>query len=233
MSNKAQPAPRSLERVRRLAAGSHAQRNRESGAARITGAAARELLDSNIAMRSLQVGEVAPDFELPDGTGRPLRLSRLLRRGPVVLTFYRGHWCRWCRGLLEDLEGAASEMRALGAQLVAVSPQTAAWSRATARDSRLSYAVLSDVENRVAKRFGLVYTLPAVLRWAYARLGVDLPAHNGSRSFELPVPATYVIAPDQRIVHAFVSPDYTRRPQASEILAALRGPDRLPALARA
>lgn len=199
----------------------------------MTGAAARELLDSNIAMRSLQVGEMSPDFELPDGTGRPLRLSRLLRSGPVVLTFYRGQWCRWCRRLLEDLEGAASEIRALGAQLVAVSPQTPAWSRATAEDSSLSYAVLSDLENRVAKRFGLVYTLPVVFQWAYARLGVDLPAHNGSRSFELPVPATYVIAPDQRIVHAFVSPDYTRRPNPSEILAALRGPDRLPVLARA
>jgi peroxiredoxin len=184
--------------------------------------AARELLDSNIAMRSLQVGETAPDFELSDGAGAPLRLSQLLRSGPVVLTFYRGRWCRWCCGLLGDLEGTAAEIRALGARLIAVSPQTPAWSRATAEAGGLSYAVLSDVENRVARRFGLVYRLPAALQEAYERLGIDLPAYNGSRSFELPVPATYVIAPSGRILYAFVSRDDAERPRASEILAALR-----------
>ena len=183
---------------------------------------ALDLLDSNIAMRSLQAGETAPDFELDDGTGVPLRLSQLLRSGPVVLTFYRGRWCRWCRGLLGELEATAAEIRALGARLIAVSPQTPAWSRATAEAGGLSYAVLSDVENRVARRFGLVYELPAALQASYARLGIDLRAYNGSRSFELPVPATYVIAPGGKILYAFVSRDDAERPRASEILAALR-----------
>jgi peroxiredoxin len=188
-------------------------------------AAARELLDSNIAMRSLQVGETAPDFELPDGTGKRVRLSKLLRRGAVVLTFYRGQWCASCRGFLVALEGD-EEIRALGDRLVAVSPQTPTWSRKTVEAGGLTYAVLSDVGNHVARRFGLVYSLPEAFQWAYARLGVDVPAHNGSRSFELPVPATYVIAPDRTIVYAFVNPDYTLRPDPWEILSALREHDR-------
>jgi peroxiredoxin len=173
-------------------------------------------------MHSLQVGEAAPDFELPNRAGRPVRLSDLLREGPIVLTFYRGRWCRWCRSLFAALEGAAAEVRALGAQLVALSPQTPSWSRATAQVCSLSYPVLRDVESRVARRFGLSCTLPAAFRWAYAHLGIDVPAQNDSRSFELPAFATYVIAPNHTIAYAFVSRDYTRRPNPSEILAALR-----------
>jgi peroxiredoxin len=122
--------------------------------------AARELLDSSIAMHSLQVGEAEPDFELPNRARWPVRLSDLLREGPIVLTFYRGRWCRWCRSLFAALEDAAAKVRALGAQLVVLSPQTPSRSRATAQACSLSYPVLRDVESRVARRCGLTYTLP-------------------------------------------------------------------------
>jgi peroxiredoxin len=184
-----------------------------------------ELLEDNRALHSLQEGEWVEDFELPDATGRTVRLSDLLAAGPVVLTFYRGGWCTYCSTYLRALQAALPAFRAAGAQLLAISPQTPDASARTAARLEIGFHVLSDHDNRVARRFGLVFQLPEAFRRAYAALDIDLPATNGSTSFELPVPATYVIDRDRRIAYASVDADYTRRPHPGEIL------DRLQALA--
>jgi len=183
--------------------------------------AARELLDSNIAMRSLQVGEQVADFELSSGAGERVRLSERLRRGAAVLTFYRGEWCSYCRSHLVSLERAADRIRQLGASVLAISPQTPAHTLATAQKHDLSFELLSDPDNSVARSFGLVYSLPLAFRWVYEKLGIDLADYNGSTRFELPVPATYGVVEDRSIVYAFVQPDYTIRPDPQEIVAAL------------
>lgn len=182
---------------------------------------ARELLDENKAMRSLQAGEIVDDFALPDASGRTVTLSALLGRGPVVLTFYRGGWCGYCSAYLRALDEAAATFRAAGAEIVAISPQTLKSSAGTVEKLRVGFPVLSDFDNVVAKAFGLVYVLPEAFRDAYAMTGIDLPATNGTTTFELPVPATYIIGTDRRIAYAEVNPDYTRRPDPKALIERL------------
>ena len=184
--------------------------------------AARELLAENRAMMSLLQGETAEDFELPDSGGKPVRLSQLLRSGPVVLTFYRGGWCAYCSAYLADLQQALSAFRAAGAELVAISPQTPAFSASTAEKLDIGHPLLCDRDNTIARRFGLVYRLPEAFREAYDALGVHLPEINGTASFELPVLATYIVRPDLTIAYASVDADYTRRPDPDEILSHLQ-----------
>jgi peroxiredoxin len=183
--------------------------------------AARDLLKDNQALLSLQEGERVDDFELPDASGRPVRLSSLSARGPVVLTFYRGGWCGYCSNYLHTLGQALDRFRQAGAELVAISPQTPEYSASTADKLDLDYPVLSDADNHVARRFGLVFRLPEAFRRTYEVLGIDLPRYNGTRSFELPIPATYVIDQDNRIVYASADPDYTKRPDPAAVLAKL------------
>jgi peroxiredoxin len=183
--------------------------------------AARDLLEDNQALLSLQEGEHVEDFELPDASGRPVGLSSLSARGPVVLTFYRGGWCDYCGNYLRTLDQALDKFREAGAELVAISPQTPEYSASTADKLDLGYPVLSDADNHVARRFGLVFRLPEAFRRAYEVLGIDLPRYNGTHSFELPIPATYVIDGHNRIVYASVDPNYTKRPDPAAVLAKL------------
>lgn len=184
-------------------------------------AKARDLLDSSIAIRSLAKGDIAEDFELPNTSGGRTRLSDLLRKGPVVVSFYRGRWCSFCSAELDALEQAFPQISAMGASLITISPQTFENSLRTKEEHGLSYEVLSDEGNAVARQFGIVFRLPEVFRAAYKRLGVDLPAYNGDQSFELPIPATYVISPDRTIADAYVNPDYTERMAPAQIIATL------------
>ncbi len=116
---------------------------------------------------------------------------------------------------------ALPRMRELGATLVAVSPETPDNSLSTAEKNSLTFEVLSDVGNRVAHQFGIVFQLPEDLRPIYAGFGINLSAANGDDMFELPIPATYVIDTDQKICMAFVEPDYTKRLDPEEIIATL------------
>lgn len=116
---------------------------------------------------------------------------------------------------------ALPRMRELGATLVAVSPETPDNSLSTAEKNSLTFEVLSDVGNRVAHQFGIVFQLPEDLRPIYAGFGINLSAANGDDMFELPIPATYVIDTDRKICMAFVEPDYAKRLDPEEIIATL------------
>jgi peroxiredoxin len=176
---------------------------------------------SGIAARALQAGDFAPDFTLPDARGGVITLSRLLARGPVVLSFYRGGWCPYCNLELRALQRALPDIKRLGAELVAISPQTPDESLSTAEKNALSFAVLSDEGSRVAQSFGVAFELAAFLRPIYTRLGHGLPERNGDASWRLPIPATYVIGADRRIALGFVDTDYRNRLEPADVLAAL------------
>lgn len=185
--------------------------------------ATEELANSGIADRSLKECDRAPNFTLPDATGQSVELQSLLKKGPVVISFYRGQWCPYCNLELRTLQQALPEFESLGATLVAISPQTPDNSLSTQEKHELSFPVLSDVGNQVARQFGLVFQLPENIRAIYDAFGIDLQAHNGDDRFELPLPATYVMDRDGTIVLAFVEADYTQRLDPSEIVAALKG----------
>lgn len=185
------------------------------------GQATQALADSGIVDASLKTGQPAPNFSLPNVTAQLVELKTLLAKGPVVLSFYRGQWCPYCNLELRALQAIQSDIEALGGTLVAVSPQTPDNSLSTAEKNELTYEVLSDVGNVVARDYGLVFQLPENLRPIYSGFGIDVPAHNGDDTFELPIAATYVIGADGTVAHAFVNADYTQRLEPSEILSAL------------
>jgi peroxiredoxin len=180
------------------------------------------LLRSGIAAGILQVGERAPDFALPGATGATVRLGDLLARGPVVVAFYRGDWCPYCNLMLRAYQAIQPELAALGATLVAISPQTPDHSLTTAEKRGLRYLVLSDVGNAVARRYGLVFAVGEAARATYAAIGAGLPAFNGDDSWELPVPGTFVLDRAGTVHLAFADPDFTRRLEPAALLAAVR-----------
>lgn len=184
-------------------------------------AANRRLAQAGIADKALQVGRPAPRFVLPDATGQSVDSARLLESGPIVVTFYRGAWCPYCNLELQAWQRHLPDLRARGASLVAISPQTPDASLTLAEKHALAFPVLSDAGNQVARQFGLVFTLDASLRPVYELFGIDLPAYNGDPSFELPVPATYLLERDGTIAGAWIDVDYRRRAEPSDVLATL------------
>lgn len=173
--------------------------------------ATAKLAASGLTAKALQPGMRMPDFELPDATGKLVRSSSLRAQGALLISFYRGHWCPYCNLALKALQERVSDIHALGAQLVAISPQTPDHSLTTQQKHELKFPVLSDLGNNVAKQFGLVFTLDASLKPIYEAFGIDLVAHNGNSSFELPIPATYLVAEDGKIVESFLEVDYRKR----------------------
>src|SRR5262249_31249330 len=156
-----------------------------------------------------------------DADGGRVSLAELLRAGPVVLSFYRGVWCPYCNLDLKELEVHAAAIRATGASLLAITPQSPPNSRKLIGDHRLTFPIASDPGNEVAARYGLRFRLPDYLIDLYQRLGVRLPLFNLDQSWTLPMPARYVIDRDGQIRYADVSPDYTVRPDPSEVLHTL------------
>lgn len=181
-----------------------------------------ELLASGAAQRALKVGDKAPPFSLSDAQGNIVNSAELLKRGPLIVSFYRGVWCPYCNMELQALEAAKPEFDKLGAALVAISPQTPPNSRKSARQNGLTFPILSDAKGEVAAAFGLRFQLPDYLIELYKQLKNDLPAFNNDPSWTLPMPARYVIAQDGTIRYADVNPDYTHRPEPEDVLPALR-----------
>ncbi len=186
-------------------------------------AGTERLVLSGLAEKSLQKGDKAPSFSLPNARGEAVSSTELLTNGPLVVSFYRGGWCPYCNLELRALQRALPEIKALGAQLVAISPELPDKTLSTVEKHSLGFEVLSDVWNKVSRKFGLVFSLDEELRPIYQQFGFDIPAHNGDDSYELPIPATYVIDTEGTIVLSFVDADYTRRLEPTEIIRSLRG----------
>lgn len=163
--------------------------------------------------RSLKEGATAPDFTLPGVDGKPVRLSAILAKGPVVLVFYRGAWCPYCNLQLNTYQKALSRFKAKGAVLVAVSPQLPEKGEEIIKKNQLAFPVLSDRGLAVARSYGLVFKAPANYTF--------LPEFNGDASGELPLASTFVIGRDRKILKAFGDPDYKKRASVEELLAAL------------
>ena len=184
--------------------------------------AVEELRQSGILERMLPVGAQAPAFELPDKDGKIVCSEDLLAQGRLVLKFFRGRWCPYCIAELEAYKELLPEIEATGGALVAISPQTVRQTFFLADQHELRYPVLSDAGNAVARRFGLVYRLPDDLRAVFQRAFVNLVSSNGDSSWELPLPAVYVLERDGTVLCAAADCDFRRRTEPAAVLAALR-----------
>jgi peroxiredoxin len=184
--------------------------------------ATTELIASGAADRALKAGDRAPPFALPDPEGRLVQSTELLEQGPLIVSFYRGVWCPYCNMELQALEAARPEFEKLGATLVAISPQIPANSRKSVRQNQLSFPILSDARGEVGAAFGLRFKLPDYLVALYKDLKNDLPTFNDDPAWTLPMPGRFVIGQDGVILYAEVNPDYTRRPEAEDMLPVLQ-----------
>ena len=182
---------------------------------------AEELVHSQLAERALKSGDQAPQFELPDGDGMLWRSEDLLRNGPLAIVFYRGRWCAYCNTQLSALQDIHKQIADAGASLIAISPQTQKHSYMTRDMHKLRFPVLSDAGNQVARKFGLVYRLPAELQTIYESIMTKLPGYNGDQSWELPLAATYLVQSDGKITYSHIDADWRHRPEPEEMLLAI------------
>lgn len=180
-----------------------------------------DLRASGMAKKVLPVGRKAPAFELRDHNGKLVSSADLLRKGRLVAFFLRGRWDPFCCGQVEAMNRLLTRILEVGATAVAISPQTVQQSYFMADQHQLRFPLLSDAGNQVARQFGLVYRVPDEQQAIYRRAFVNLPLANGDESWELPIPATFILDRDGTVRYASADPDYTDRPEPEQILAQL------------
>jgi peroxiredoxin len=181
-----------------------------------------ELRSGTIGRTMLKVGDHAPAIVLGNAKGATVDVGTLLKKGPVIVTFYRGGWCPYCNLELKAYQQILPEIAATGASLVAISPEKPDDTLSTAEKNALSFEVLSDVGQKVGRAFGLVYEFTEELKTAYHGFNLDIPARNGTPGeWSLPVSATYVIARDASIIYANTDVDYRDRADPRDVLQVL------------
>jgi len=182
-----------------------------------------ELIAQHIRNNALQVGDKIENFILENHLGKNIELADLLNKGPVVVSFYRGAWCPYCNLELKALNDFLPQFKTKSAQLVAISPQLPDQTLTTAQKNELEFDVLSDIGNKVAQQFGLLFTLDKRIQELYTGFGIDFEHTYGDKTYQLPLPATYVINQEGVITYAFLNEDYTLRAEPSDVMAALDG----------
>jgi peroxiredoxin len=167
----------------------------------------------------LAPGATFPDFTLPNATGRFVALEDELAQGPVVLFFFRGAWCPFCKLMLDALAGAMPAIKAAGGRVLALTPETGTWPRTLQARHGDAFEVLADVDFGVGLLAGVVFKIPPLYRERCAAL--DFPQRHGNGGWALPVPATFIIGQDGLIAWRFFDVDFTHRAEPADIVAAL------------
>lgn len=177
-----------------------------------------QLEEQGIARAALSRAAQAPHFVLNDHNSRPVSSAELLTQGRLVICFFRGRWCPFCVGQLEAMNHFLPRIQQAGAALIAISPQTMQQSFFMAEQHKLRFPLLSDPGNNVARQFELVYRVPDFQQAVYRRVFINLAFVNGDETWELPIPATYIVDSDGSVLYASLNADYTVRAEPSEIL---------------
>ena len=172
---------------------------------------------------AIKIGQKAPNFKLPNPEGKSISLDNLLEKGPVVVTFYRGDWCPYCNLQLRALQAKLGEIKALGASLIAISPQVPDGSMTKNEISEMKFIVLSDQDAKVASQYGVAWKVPEFLE-EHMRVdrNLDLEKINNGNGSILPIPATFVLDCDGVVKWNYVNVDYRTRSEPNEIIEALK-----------
>lgn len=173
---------------------------------------------SGMRQSCIQTGETAPDFAFTGGQNRHTHLYELLETGPVVVNFLRGFWCPFCKTEFDAYERVCAHMASLGCQGLLVTPQQSA----TDFGTRNRCEIIFDHDNDIAHQFGIAYALAEDEIELLSSWGIQLNEMNQSERWELPLPATYLIATDRTVVWQFVDPDFRSRCCPDELLAEVR-----------
>jgi peroxiredoxin len=181
----------------------------------------RRLTETATAEGAIKRGDVFPEFALPDTDGRFRLLSELVKRGPLVINFYRGQWCPFCSAVIEAMSAAAPAIGAAGATVVGISPELGHLSSSASHRWNLNFTMLCDVDNGVALQCGLVFRMTDDIIQDYLADDFDLAQVYGNGSWFLPIPACYIVMPDGTISWSYVNPDFRYRMDPEEILHAV------------
>lgn len=170
-----------------------------------------EIVASFDESKVLQPGSKLPDFELSDASGKAVTRDKLLAKGALLITFYRGSWCPFCNIALHGLQQHLAEFTSKGVTLVAVSPELPDNSLTTKEKNELEFEVLTDTNNKFARELGIVWQMPDYIKPAFDGFGHDLDKRQGNDEFEVPVPANFLVDRNGTVRNVFVDPDYTKR----------------------
>lgn len=185
--------------------------------------ATKELEAQNLSKDALKEEDTIPNGSLLDINSKEVELYDYFKESDfIVLNFYRGGWCPYCNLELKAFQEIIPQLKKLNAKLIAISPEKPDLSLSTKEKNSLEFEVLSDLQNKIAKKFGLVFSLDERLRPIYKEFGIDLLASNGDESYEIPFPATYVVNNEYKIIYRFVNEDYTKRAEPLEILELIK-----------
>ena len=180
------------------------------------------LQQSGVGESAPKVGEPMPPFHLPDEAGHIVSLDQLLTKGPVAVTFHRGHWCPYCRLNTRALAQAQKEIETEGCQIVAIMPDRQQFAEKFKTESQARFPILTDMDNGYAFSLNLVIWVGTEMQQMISSAGRDIPDYQGNSSWMLPIPATFVVGRDGRIKARFVDPDYRKRMAIEDMIAALR-----------
>lgn len=181
------------------------------------GQSLQELIEQNLEDRALKVGDIAPDFTLPDAEGLPVSLYDTLQHNAVIISFFRGNWCPFCMAELTHYQEAINNNLVDSATVIAISPQSIHFNHDLKVQNNLEFRILSDKGNEIADKYGLVFTLQENIREIYKNMGADLELFNSDNTYKLPIPATYLIDKNKKIVFSSVSTNYMERADVCDI----------------
>jgi peroxiredoxin len=167
---------------------------------------------------TIKVGDKLPSFALSDALGKEVKSEELLKKGPILITFYRGEWCPFCNLALRSLQLNLDKIQAKGVTLVAISPELPNGSLSTTEKNELKFPVLSDLGNKFARELGIIFPMPDSLRPTFKAFGHDLVARNGDDSFEVPVPAALLVDGKGTVRNTYINPRYWERIEPSTAL---------------
>ena len=175
----------------------------------------------HIVSNALQVGDTAINFTLTNASGKNITLFDELKKGPVILMWYRGGWCPYCNMALHYMQESLSEFKKYGANLLALTPEVPDHSITTKEKNELQFEVLSDIDNEVARQYKVVYKLTDDVAEIYEN-SFELSKYNDNDKAELPLAATYIIGRDKVIKYAFLDADYRNRAEPNDLITFLK-----------
>lgn len=179
------------------------------------------LQNSDAGQNAPRPGDVMPPFLLPDDHGHLISLEGLLRTGPVAVIFHRGHWCPYCRINVRALARAHEQVEPEGRQIVAIMPERQEFAAALRSDASASFPILTDMDNGYAMSLDLAIWVGGEVQRMMHDFGRRLPEYQGSDAWMLPIPATFIVGTNGRVAARFVDPDYRKRMDIDDMLAAL------------
>ncbi|MBL4592079.1 MAG: AhpC/TSA family protein [Phycisphaerales bacterium] len=182
--------------------------------------------ESTVRETPYQLGEKLPNITLPglsrDGKDVEVSLDAMLADGPVIVTFFRGSWCPYCRGELRAIEARLEKIEALGASVLAISPEKPSETIKLEEKLDIGFTLATDADNQIARQLGLLFVMSEEMIEKYHQYNLDVPKSNGTKTWELPIPATYIVDTDHTIRYVFDDVDYSKRADYDKVLKVLK-----------